>query len=104
MHRQHCIGISSLAGYIGEAMDGLPICHAFIVLEKSFDIPAILFNLASNANKNKREDNYKVGTAVKYITVIKKGLTIFHGTEFVKVSFSGWSSCGFWYKKNCMAP
>jgi hypothetical protein len=43
MHRQHRIGVGSLAGYIGKAMDGLPIHHAFIIVGKSFDIPAILF-------------------------------------------------------------
>jgi hypothetical protein len=41
MHRQHFIGIGSIARYIGEAMDRPPICHAFIMAEKSFDIPAI---------------------------------------------------------------
>ncbi len=59
MHRQHRIGIGSLARYIGEAMDGLQICHAFIMEEKSFDIPAILCYLASNANKKMREDDLK---------------------------------------------
>jgi hypothetical protein len=60
MHRQHCIGIGSLArGYIGEAVDGPPVCHAFIMVEKSFDIPAILFYLASNANNNKQQDHLK---------------------------------------------
>jgi hypothetical protein len=58
MHRQHGIGIGSLASYIGEAMDGLPIFHAFIMVEKSFDIPPILFYLASDANKNKQEDSF----------------------------------------------
>jgi hypothetical protein len=57
MHRQHPIGVSSLTRYIGEAMDGSPIHHAFIMVEKSFDIHAILFYLASIAYKNKREDN-----------------------------------------------
>ncbi len=47
MHRQHCIGVGSLARYIREAMDGPPICHAFIMVEKSFDIPAILLYLAA---------------------------------------------------------
>jgi hypothetical protein len=41
MHRQHFTGIGSLARYIGEAMDGPPIHHAFIMVEKSFDIPTI---------------------------------------------------------------
>jgi hypothetical protein len=59
MHRQHCVGIGSLARYIGEAMDGPPIGHAFIMVEKSFDICAILFDIASDANKSKREDNLK---------------------------------------------
>jgi hypothetical protein len=46
--------LGSLAGYIGEAMGGPPICHAFTMVGKSFGIPAILFYLASDANKNKR--------------------------------------------------
>jgi hypothetical protein len=41
-------------------MEGPQICHAFIMVEKSFDIPAILFYLASNANKNKWEDHLNV--------------------------------------------
>ena len=57
MHRQHRKGVNSLAGYIGEAMDGPPIHHAFIMAGKSFDIPAILFFLASKDNKNKQGDN-----------------------------------------------
>jgi hypothetical protein len=57
MHRQYHIGISSLARYIGEAMDRQPICHAFIMVEKSVDILAILFNLVSKVNKNKQEDH-----------------------------------------------
>jgi hypothetical protein len=57
MHRQHCIGLGSLARYIGEAIDGPPICHAFITVEKIFDIPAILFYLASNTYKNKQKDD-----------------------------------------------
>jgi hypothetical protein len=49
------IGNGSLAGYIKEAMtmNGPPICHAFIMVGKSFDIPAILFYQASNS-KNAR--------------------------------------------------
>ncbi len=43
--------------YIGDAMDGLPIYHAFIVMGKRFDIPVILLYLASNTNKNKWEDD-----------------------------------------------
>ena len=43
-------------------MDGHPIRHAFIMVGKSFDIPAILFYLASGANKNKRGGDIKTGT------------------------------------------
>ncbi len=57
MHRQHRKGVNSLAGYIGKAMDGPPIHHAFIMAGKCFDIPAILFYLACDANKRKREDD-----------------------------------------------
>jgi hypothetical protein len=57
MHRQHFIGIGSLAKYIGEAIDMPPVCHAIIMVENSFDILATLFCLASIANKNKHEDN-----------------------------------------------
>jgi hypothetical protein len=44
-----CTG--SLAGYIGEAMGGPPICPAFTIVGKSFGISAIIFYIASNANK-----------------------------------------------------
>jgi hypothetical protein len=37
MHRQYCMGIGSIARYDGEAMDGPPICHAFIMAKMSFD-------------------------------------------------------------------
>jgi hypothetical protein len=40
-------------------MGGPPICHAFIMVEKIFDIPAMIFYLASIANKNKREEDLK---------------------------------------------
>jgi hypothetical protein len=33
-----------------------PICHAFTMVRKSFCIPAILFYLASDANKSKWGD------------------------------------------------
>jgi hypothetical protein len=43
MHRQHRLGVgSSLAGY-WEGNGRLPIRHDFIMVGKSFDIPAILF-------------------------------------------------------------
>jgi hypothetical protein len=62
MHRQHPIGVGSLARYNGEAMDGPPT----IMGEKSFDITAILFKLASNANKNKQEDHLKHHRGLKH--------------------------------------
>jgi hypothetical protein len=70
MHRQHRTAIGSLARYIGEALDGPPICHAFIMVEKSFNIPAILFYLASNAYKNKRE--YDLNNTRLYFLCTKK--------------------------------
>ena len=57
MHIQHRKCVNSLAGYKGEAMYGCPIRHAFIMAGKSFDIPAILFYLVSDATKSKREDD-----------------------------------------------
>jgi hypothetical protein len=60
MHRQHCIGDSSLAIYIREAMNRPQICHALIMVENSFDIPVILFYLDSIADKNKQEDDLKL--------------------------------------------
>ena len=45
-------------------MGGPPICHAFIMVGTSFANSAILFYLASNANKNKWEDNLNNSTIV----------------------------------------
>ncbi len=56
MYWQHWIlGIGSLTGYIGEAMDELPFGLAFVMVKD----PAILFYLASEANKNKHQDRPK---------------------------------------------
>jgi hypothetical protein len=73
MHRQHCIGIGSLARYIGEAMNGPPKCHAFIMMEKSFDIPDKLFYLASIPNKNKWEDDLKAANYLRFFTILVSG-------------------------------
>jgi hypothetical protein len=92
MHRQHCIGVGSLARYIGEAMDRPPICHAFIMAEKSFDIPAILFYLASVDNKNKWEDH--LYSYMYSSTVLTFKISLFWGyllkyhTRFFPVFFS----------------
>jgi hypothetical protein len=51
MHWGHCIGVGSLAGYIGEAMDGPPCSLAFVMVKESFIVPAIFFYLESAANK-----------------------------------------------------
>ncbi len=40
-----CVG--SLAGYIGEAMNGPPFCLAFVMVKESFVVPAIFFYLES---------------------------------------------------------
>ena len=56
MHWWHRVSVGSLAGYIGEAMGGPPICHAFTMVGKSFDIPAILLYQQA-ATKNKRKDD-----------------------------------------------
>ncbi len=48
----------------GEAMGGPPSSHAFIMVGTSFANSAILFYLASNANKNKWEDNLNNSTIV----------------------------------------
>jgi len=42
----------------------MPIHHAFIMVGMSFDIPIILFYLAIEANKNKREYDLNSLTAV----------------------------------------
>ncbi len=44
-------GVSSLAGYIGEAMDGLPFSLAFVMVKERFVVPAIFFYLESAVNK-----------------------------------------------------
>jgi len=41
------------AGYIVDAMGGPPICNAFIMVGKSFHVPAMVFYPASDANKDK---------------------------------------------------
>ena len=51
------IGISSLTGYIGEAMDKPPFSLAFFVVKESFVAPARLFYPASDANKNKHQES-----------------------------------------------
>ncbi len=38
-------------------MDEPPFSLAFVMVKESFVVPARLFYLASNANKNKRPDN-----------------------------------------------
>jgi hypothetical protein len=45
--------VGSLAGYIGEAMDKPPICHALDMAKKSFDVPTMFIYLATDANKDK---------------------------------------------------
>ena len=51
-HQLTQVGVSSIAGCIGEAMGRPPICHAFSMVGKSFDVPTILFHLlASEAKK-----------------------------------------------------
>ena len=61
----HRVSACSIAWYIWEAMDRPPIRqHAFTMVGKSFGIPAILFYLASGANKNKwGDDNIKTRVA-----------------------------------------
>jgi hypothetical protein len=45
------MGVGSLAGYIGEAMNKPPLSLAFVMVKESFVIPAICFYLESTANK-----------------------------------------------------
>ena len=40
-------------------MDELPFSLAFVMVKESFVVPARLFYLASDANKNKRLDHLK---------------------------------------------
>ncbi len=51
MHWGHRIGVGSLAGYIGEAMDGPPFCLAFVMVKESFVVPTIFFYLAIHTYK-----------------------------------------------------
>jgi hypothetical protein len=41
-------------------MDEPPFSLAFVMVKESFVVPAILFYLASDANKNKRPDHLKL--------------------------------------------
>jgi hypothetical protein len=43
MYGRHQIGVGSLTGYIGEAMDKPPFSLAFVMVKESFAVPAILF-------------------------------------------------------------
>jgi hypothetical protein len=57
MHWRHWVSVGSLAGYIGEAMGGPPICHAsYAMVGKSFGIPAI-YNFTRCTKTSKREDD-----------------------------------------------
>ncbi len=40
-------GVSSLAGYIGEAIDGPPFSLAFVVVKESVVVPTIFFYIVS---------------------------------------------------------
>jgi hypothetical protein len=62
MHCGHCIGVGSLAGYIGETMDGPPLCLAFVIV-KEFVVPAIFFYLESATNKRKGGDHLNLNYA-----------------------------------------
>jgi hypothetical protein len=42
-------------------MDKPPFSFAFVMEKESFVVPAILFYLASGANKNKRQGHLKAG-------------------------------------------
>ena len=59
MYWRHWIGVGSLTSYIEEAMDEPPFSLALVMVKESFAGPAILFYLASDANKNKRQDHLK---------------------------------------------
>jgi hypothetical protein len=50
-------------------MDKPPFSLAFVMVKESFAVPARLFYLASDANKNKRQDHLK-----KYIENIITGI------------------------------
>jgi hypothetical protein len=39
-------------------MEEPPFCLAFVMVKESFAVPAILFYLASDANKNKCQDHH----------------------------------------------
>ncbi len=64
MYWRHQIGVGSLTGYIGEAPDEPPFSLAFIMVKESFAGPTLLFYLASDANKNKRQDHLKKSNMV----------------------------------------
>jgi hypothetical protein len=54
MHCGHHIGVGSLTGYIGEAMNGPPFSLAFVMVKESFVFPAIFFYLESAATNKDR--------------------------------------------------
>ncbi len=52
-------------------MDELPFSLAFGMVKESFAGPAILFYLASDANKNKRQDHLKLTVACQFQPILQ---------------------------------
>ena len=57
------VGVGSLAGYIGEAMDGPPFSLAFVMVKESFVVPAIFSGGRTSRNIIKLFKTVKVETS-----------------------------------------
>ena len=63
----HCIGVGSLARYIGKAMNKPTFSLASIMVKESFDVPAIFFYRKSAANKNKRGTTLRFAPSLNFV-------------------------------------
>jgi hypothetical protein len=68
-------------------MDEPPFSLAFVMVKESFIVPAILFYLASDANKNKRPDHLN--------TLAVRGLEELFSSCAVVSVFGFWREIGF---------
>jgi hypothetical protein len=67
-------------------MDEPPFSLAFVMVKESFAGPAILFYLASDANKNKRQDHLKTTSPKRKATLISEYVDCKKGTFLFKLT------------------
>jgi hypothetical protein len=76
------MGVGSLTGNIGEAMDEPPFSLAFVMVKESLAVPAILFYLAAMLTKTSIRTTFKDIVGV----LVSRGGAIFR-SEVISVSF-----------------